>query len=93
MSALPGVAAFIGRGRELESLAAALDAASEGAGTIAMIGGEPRVGKTRLAEEFAFLARGRGSTVVWARCDETEWTRPYALDPLLHRIMTTRMTA
>ena len=32
--------------------------------------GDPGIGKTRLADELAAVAAGRGSLAVWARADE-----------------------
>jgi len=42
-----------------------------------MLVGEPGIGKTRTAEEFAEVARGKGATVLWGRCFEGEWAPPY----------------
>jgi hypothetical protein len=58
MSSGPGVAAslFVGRERELAGLVAILEAAAEGQGGLAVLVGEPGIGKSRLAEEVA--ARG-----------------------------------
>lgn len=62
--------AFVGRDRELAELEAALAAARAGRGSVALIGGEPGIGKTRLASEVADLAAGRGVPVAWGRCPE-----------------------
>lgn len=56
-------AAFVGRDRELAALRDAVDAAIGGAGALVLLTGEPGVGKTRLAEEAAGHARGRGMAV------------------------------
>src|SRR3990172_574442 len=48
---------FVGREAERGELRRLLDQAVAGQGTVAMIGGEPGVGKTRLAEELAAEAR------------------------------------
>jgi class 3 adenylate cyclase/tetratricopeptide (TPR) repeat protein len=54
---------LVGRGRELELLAAALERAiADGESQTVLIVGEPGIGKTRLAEEF--LARASGRTTV-----------------------------
>lgn len=61
---------FIGRAAELRVLQEGLDDALLGRGGLFTIGGEPGIGKTRLAEEVATLAAGRGAEVVWGRCWE-----------------------
>ncbi|MBV9060741.1 MAG: AAA family ATPase [Pseudonocardiales bacterium] len=45
--------AIVGRRRELEALRAWLDAARGGAGRLILCAGEPGIGKSRLAREFA----------------------------------------
>jgi predicted ATPase/class 3 adenylate cyclase len=52
---------FVGRREELEQLKEALEDALGGRGSLAMLVGEPGIGKTRLAEEFAVYARLRGA--------------------------------
>jgi DNA-binding CsgD family transcriptional regulator len=61
---------FVGRERELAALATRLDVALAGRGGVALIAGEPGIGKTRLAEELAGRARRRGAVVLWGRCHE-----------------------
>ncbi|HSI80124.1 MAG TPA: BTAD domain-containing putative transcriptional regulator, partial [Solirubrobacterales bacterium] len=61
---------FVGRERELSQLAAALDQALEGRGSVYLIGGEPGIGKSRLADELSALAREREARVLWGRCWE-----------------------
>jgi DNA-binding CsgD family transcriptional regulator len=63
---------FVGRAAELAVLTARLQAAIDGRGSVALIAGEPGIGKTRLAEELAGLAEQRGVRVVWGRCYEGE---------------------
>ena len=63
---------FVGREAELAALTKQLDAASAGAGSIALVAGEPGMGKSRLAEELAAVARARGVRVLWGRCYEGE---------------------
>ena len=55
----PAHDAFVGRERELERLEAALDEAVQGRGQIALLLGEPGIGKTATAARFAARARGR----------------------------------
>ena len=42
-----------------------------------MLVGEPGIGKTRTAQELAFLAETRGAQVLWGRCYEEEGAPPY----------------
>lgn len=67
-SPLGGV--FVGRERELAELEAALDGAESGRGSLLLLIGEPGIGKSRLADELAAGARGRGFLVMWGRCWE-----------------------
>jgi len=55
--------AFVGRKRELSTLVAALQQARAGLGTTFLLSGEAGVGKTRLASEFAAIARTGGAKV------------------------------
>ncbi|HEY5775433.1 MAG TPA: AAA family ATPase [Xanthomonadales bacterium] len=55
----PQLTPLIGRSEERQTLARKLDAAAAGAGSIVLIGGEPGVGKTRLAEEALELGLQR----------------------------------
>ncbi len=68
---------FIGRQRELEQLKAALARALSGEGSTVMLVGEPGIGKTRLAEEFAVYAKLRGAQVLMGRCYEGGVAVPY----------------
>ena len=61
---------FVGRAGELAALTADLDAAVGGHGGVVLVAGEPGIGKTRLAEELAARAAGRGAVVLWGRCWE-----------------------
>jgi len=61
---------FVGRADELAALTADLDAAVGGHGGVALVAGEPGIGKTRLAEELALRAAARGAVVLWGRCWE-----------------------
>jgi len=62
---------FVGRAEELRLLRRALDDAVAGHGRLALLVGEPGIGKTRTADELAAAAAGRGATVVWGRCWES----------------------
>jgi predicted ATPase/class 3 adenylate cyclase len=68
---------FVGRESERAELRRHLDQAASGRGTVVMIGGEPGVGKTRLAEELAAEARQRGLLVLTGHCYEMEGALPY----------------
>jgi DNA-binding SARP family transcriptional activator len=61
---------FVGRERELADLDAALQEALAGRGGIALIAGEPGIGKSRLTEELIGRARTRDARVVVGRCWE-----------------------
>jgi hypothetical protein len=61
---------LLGREREMAALRAALASASRGRGRLVLLSGEAGIGKTRLADAFAFEAREQGARVVWGRCWE-----------------------
>jgi DNA-binding SARP family transcriptional activator len=61
---------FVGYDRELASLEDALEVALAGQGGLALVGGEPGIGKTRLADELAHVADARGAQVLWGRCPD-----------------------
>jgi tetratricopeptide (TPR) repeat protein len=62
-----GSGAFVGRERELRDLEAGLEDAFSGRGRLFLISGEQGIGKSRLADELATLARKRGASVLWGR--------------------------
>jgi DNA-binding SARP family transcriptional activator len=61
---------FVGREAELADLESALEAALLGRGSVFMIGGEPGIGKSRLADELSRRAVARGADALWGRCWE-----------------------
>ena len=61
---------FVGRGRELGGLEAALEDALAGGGRLVLLAGEPGIGKSRLADELMATARSRGASVAVGRCWE-----------------------
>lgn len=65
----PEPSSFVGRSAELTDIVAALDE-SVHLGRFVVIEGEPGIGKTRLADEFAAIASDRGALTVWGRADE-----------------------
>lgn len=68
---------FVGREREVEELAQFLSQAAHGQGNLVLIGGEPGVGKTRLAEELLGEGRQSGFLTLSGHCYEMEGTPPY----------------
>jgi predicted ATPase len=70
---------FIGRHQELAVLCERLDAAGhdQGQGGMVLVAGEPGIGKTRLAAEFAVRARDAGWLVLTGRAYESEGMPPY----------------
>ena len=52
--------AFIGRERDLAELSTGLGDAIPGHGRLFLLSGEPGIGKTSLADEFARLAAAQG---------------------------------
>jgi predicted ATPase len=81
-------AALVGREQELAVLRLALSELAVGRGGCVAIGGEPGIGKTRLAQEAAALAERQGCWVMAGRATELEKDVPFvvtvsALDPAL----------
>nr|WP_231988819.1 BTAD domain-containing putative transcriptional regulator [Mycobacterium sp. 1274761.0] len=67
---LAGPGPFVGRRAELERLLSAWHSSLAGATQAVLIAGEPGVGKTRLAGEWAQHAYEQGAVVLYGRCDE-----------------------
>ena len=65
-----GGGGFVGREAQLAALDAALVDAQAGRGSSFLIGGEPGIGKSRLADTFARGARDAGARVLWGKCWE-----------------------
>lgn len=61
---------FVGRQTELRRLEDAVDAAWRGHGSLALLVGEPGIGKTRLATELAARADASGAVTAWGSCWE-----------------------
>jgi len=68
---------LVGRDEERAELRRCLDAALSGKGSLALIGGEPGIGKTRLTEEVAGEADARAMQVLVGHCSEAEGSLPY----------------
>src|SRR6188472_4328621 len=77
MSGLQTRTPFVGRETELATLLAGLDRAASGRGGLILLGGEPGIGKSRLADELAAVARTRGFVVLWGRAWEDPGAPPY----------------
>jgi hypothetical protein len=60
-----GTEALVGRSGELAVLRAALSQAAAGDGRLALVAGEPGIGKTELARAFAQVAVADGALVLW----------------------------
>ena len=74
----PDATPFVGRQPELDQLAAALQQARAGRGTVIAIVGEPGVGKSRLLAEFRNTLTAEVDRMT-ARCASYEQSTPYAL--------------
>ncbi|MEX0666398.1 MAG: AAA family ATPase [Acidimicrobiia bacterium] len=79
-----------GRDAEVDRLERAWQQAGDGAVQVALVAGEPGIGKTRLAAEIARRAHEQGGVVLYGRCDQ-ETIVPYqpfveALRPLVATI-------
>jgi DNA-binding CsgD family transcriptional regulator len=61
----------------MDTLTAALEDARSGRGRLAMLVGEPGIGKTRTAQELAAYAETQGVRVLWGRCHEYQGAPPY----------------
>jgi class 3 adenylate cyclase len=61
---------LVGRDDELTVLLDAWNDAVDARRRIALVSGEPGIGKTRLATELALVARAEGALVLGGRCDE-----------------------
>jgi eukaryotic-like serine/threonine-protein kinase len=68
---------FVGRTSELDALRVACDEALTGHTRIAMVVGEPGIGKTRTVEELGVYAAMRGTHVLWGHSYEGEIGVPY----------------
>jgi hypothetical protein len=70
-------APLLGRDEELRLMVDALDRAETGAGALVLVAGEPGIGKSRLADEVATLARARGFASLWGSGWEDAGAPPY----------------
>lgn len=74
---MDAVVTIVGRERELAALSELLEAAGREGGSFAVLVGEPGIGKTATAREFARRAEDNGVLVHWAACFEDDPT-PFA---------------
>jgi tetratricopeptide (TPR) repeat protein/predicted Ser/Thr protein kinase len=70
VSALPDTTAFVGRDAEIAQMTRAWDQARSGRRHLLLLAGEPGIGKTRLATEFARQCAAQQATVLAGRSDE-----------------------
>ena len=68
---------FVGRQREMALLTAAMADVLGGQGRLAMLAGEPGIGKTRMAQELASYVESDGGLVLWGRCSSAQGAPPY----------------
>ena len=61
---------FVGREADRVRLTQMLEETAADGCRVAVVSGEPGIGKTRLSAWTAFELRGRGATVLYGRCDE-----------------------
>jgi len=69
--------AFVGRAHELAVLSGALRQATAGDARLALVSGEPGIGKTELARAFARSAATGGALVLWGSAWEDGGAPPY----------------
>jgi DNA-binding SARP family transcriptional activator len=72
-----GAGLFVGYEPELEVMRAALERTFAGQGGVVLVGGEPGIGKSHLAERLDEIALARGARVLWGRCWEAGGAPPY----------------
>jgi len=72
-----GADTFVGRSHELTALTTALRQAATGDARLALVSGEPGIGKTELARAFAGTARNDGALVLWGSAWEDGGAPPY----------------
>lgn len=68
---------FVGREQERSQLTDRLDGLTGASGSLVLIGGEPGVGKTRLAEEIAAQGTRRGFRTLVGHCYDLDSPAPY----------------
>ncbi len=76
---------YIGRDEELRALGGLWDLAKAGEGQVVVIGGEPGIGKSRLARQFRDTLTGVPHTWLESFCSSFDANTPFA--PALHLIV------
>jgi DNA-binding SARP family transcriptional activator len=66
----PARGVFVGQTAAVEQLRRSLRRVISGRRQIVVVTGEPGIGKTRLATEFAIEAQAAGAVILYGRCDE-----------------------
>lgn len=74
---LPQPTHFVGRKAEFQQLADLIDQTNERSGHVALIEGEPGIGKSRLIREFADFSRAHGVWTLFVNCYQIEQVIPY----------------
>jgi DNA-binding CsgD family transcriptional regulator/tetratricopeptide (TPR) repeat protein len=85
-SGLSSPVPFVGREREVAELRAAFEQILAGYGQVALLIGEPGIGKTRVSQQFVSIARSHGARVLWGRC--IEWDGAPAYWPWIQMVRT-----
>lgn len=75
---MPHVGTFVGRGRELALISAALDRARGGTGSALLVEGEAGLGKTRLLDELV-EREGERARIFRAAAEELDTDRPFGV--------------
>lgn len=73
-----GTLLFVDREDERAALRVYVDEATDGRGGFVLLGGDPGVGKTRLAEEIGVEGAARGMRLFTGRCYEATRAHPFA---------------
>jgi AAA ATPase domain len=76
-SELPARRPLVGRRQALSDLHAALGQAVAGDGCLFLVGGEPGIGKTRLAQHLSADVAGTGVRALWGTCWDGEGAPPF----------------
>jgi tetratricopeptide (TPR) repeat protein len=68
---------YVGRSEELSALLRLAESARAGDGAVALVSGEPGIGKTRIAEEVAEAFAASGGLVLRGASHEGDWSPPF----------------